>query len=335
MIEVMTKEAFHAVQGVSYSKLSKLADGPRIYRLSLEHPPKGSRLDLGSVVDKLSTDRDHFDDEFYVMTADIPESAMMKTFAEVYAETGDQENAWRQSGFKIGLDRVLGKFQTEGIHYYNALILGKDKKVVDAAMVMKANQIVTELRSNPFTQKYFTPENDYIEIKFQVPIIWKQEITDLRDNQATIEETFKGIIDILITDHKDKIIYVIDIKTGSEGFWKSFWKFKYYLQGAMYYYGALQEFKDYEVIPTKFIYADANLIYPPTIFSMTTEDVVCGKFGYYAKSISSNISKLKYKGFVQLAEELNWHTATDNWEYPYEVYMNGGEVEIDAFSVKL
>jgi hypothetical protein len=68
---------------------------------------------------------------------------------------------------------------------------------------------------------------------------------------------------------------------------------------------------------------------------MTTEDVVCGKFGYYAKSISSNISKLKYKGFVQLAEELNWHTATDNWEYPYEVYMNGGEVEIDAFNVKL
>lgn len=41
--------------------------------------------------------------------------------------------------------------------------------------------------------------------------------------------------------------------------------------------------------------------------------------------------KLKYKGYDQLAAELAWHTVNDQWDYPYEIYMNGGEVEIDAF----
>lgn len=337
MIETMTKEAFHAVQGVSYSKLSKLADGPIAYLSSLERPPKGSGLDLGSLVDKKLTDPDHFNDEFYVMTATIPESDMMKAFAEVYAETGDQEEAWRKSGFKIGLDRVLTKFQTEGLQYYNALILGKDKNIVDASMVMKANQIVNQLQSNPFTKKYFIPENDSIEIKFQVPIIWKANILDLITD-STLEVVFKGIIDILYIDHHNKLIYVFDIKTGSEGFFKSFWKFKYYLQGSMYTEGVLEvfgeQFPDYNIIPAKFVYADANLIHPPTIFSMTNEDVVCGKHGYYAHG-PSGVSKLKYKGYVQLAEELNWHINTNQWDYPYEVYKTNGEVEIDAFTIKL
>lgn len=338
-MEVMTKEAFHAVQGVSYSKLSKLAESPIAYRLSLEQPPRGSGLDLGSVVDKKLTDPDNFDNEFYVMTADIPESPMMKTFAEIYAETEDQEEAWKKSGFKIGLDRVLTKFQTEGKHYYDALILGKDKTVVDAATVMKANQMVTELKSNPFTKNYFTPQNDSVEIKFQVPFIWTDNIRDLTTESGMISETFKGIRDILIIDHQNKIIDTIDLKTGSEGFWKSFWKFRYYLQGSMYYFGTFKEteltYHNYKIRFPKFIYADANLVYPPTIYSMNGNDVLFGESGYYTTSFRDKKIQLKYKGFIQLAEELNWHIKTNNWDYPYEIYQKNGEVEIDAFNAKL
>ena len=343
MIEEITKEAFHAVQGVSYSKLSKLADGPQVYRLSLEQPATGSGLDLGSVVDKLLTGPETFLDEFYVMTADKPESEMMITFVETLASTGDREEAWRRSGYKIGLEQVFGKFQKEGKAYFDALSLGKDKKIIGVEMAMKANQIVSELKSNSFTKNYFTAENNNVEIRFQFNIIWDinvQDLTVYNQENDTITVKAKGILDILKIDHEQKLINIIDIKTGAEGFWKSFWRFKYYLQGSMYYYGTFatlsKEYPDYTIVPTKFIYVDTNLFYPPRIYSMTENDVICGKHGYYAKSPSNNNEvKLKYKGYEQLAAELLWHQKMDKWDYPYEVYMTEGEIEIDAFSIKL
>ena len=339
MIEQLTKEAFHAVKGVSYSKLAKLADGPLIYKLSLDQPPAGPGLDFGSVVDALLTSPDTFNDKFYVMTADKPESPMMLTFSEVYARTNDQEEAWRQSGFKIGLDRVMNKFNEEGRHYYDALLAGKDKKIVDASLVMKGNQVVTALKTNPFTKKYFVPESKDVTIQYQVPVIWNIETADLTQNgEAEWKEkdtTTKGIIDIVHIDHLKKLINIIDLKTGSEGFWKSFWKFRYYLQGSMYYEGFKanlpEELKDYTILPTMFIYADANLFNPPTMYRMTMQDILCGKQGYYLVNPKTGEMKLKYKGYDQLAAELNWHTVNDQWDYPYEIYMSGGEVEIDAF----
>lgn len=350
MIEEITKEAFHAVQGVSYSKLSKLADGPQAYRLSLEQPATGSGLDLGSVVDKLLTGPETFLDEFYVMTADKPESEMMIAFVETLVSTGNREEAWRRSGYKIGLEQVFGKFQKEGKAYFDALILGKDKKIIDVEMAMKANQIVSELKSNLFTKNYFIAENNNVEIRFQFNMIWDINVQDLTVEVEHPEYNVfithliplkaKGIIDILKIDHEQKLINIIDIKTGAEGFWKSFWRFKYYLQGSMYYYGTIatlsKEYPDYWIMPTKFIYVDTNLFYPPRIYSMTGNDVICGKHGYYAKSPSNNNEiKLKYKGYEQLAAELMWHQKMDRWDYPYEVYMTEGEVEIDAFSIKL
>jgi len=345
MITTVTQEVFRNTQAMSFSRLSKLADGPQTYKASLEEKEFTPGLAFGSVVDILLTCPDSFNEEFYVMAGDKPSSDLMAKFCEVYAETDDQQQAHAVSGFKIGLNAVISKFQTEGKSYYDSLILGRGKKVIDASMMFAANQAVNSLKSNPYTKKYFIPE-DRVEIQYQLPIIWNSWVTKLPpthpENPEEIEVMFKGIIDLIRIDHNKKEIEIIDIKTGAEGFWKALWRYKLYIQGSMYYYGLKEivrnsELKEYYVRFTKFIYIDSNLYYPPIIYAMNKDDIEHGRFGYYPKiygKVEPGIAKLKYKGYDVLAAEMDWHVRNDMWDYSYDVYRNNGVIEIDAFNPK-
>jgi len=346
MITTVTQEEFKNTVANSFSRLSKLADGPQAYKASLEEKEFSLGLAFGSVVDILLTCPDSFNTEFYVMAGDKPSSDMMIKFCEVYAETDDTQQAHAASGFKIGLNAVISKFQTEGKSYYDSLLLGKGKRVIDAGMLFAANQAVSTLKANPFTRKYFVPE-DGIEIQYQLPIIWKAWVTKLPpthpENPEEIELMFKGIIDLVRIDHKRKQIEIVDIKTGAEGFWKAFWRYKLYLQGSMYYYGLdkvileQKEFHGYSVQRTRFVYIDSNLYYPPVIYRMNIADIYHGRNGYYPKIYSpkdSRIAELKFKGYERLAAEMDWHIRNDMWDYSYDVYHSNGEIEIDAFNPK-
>jgi len=344
-ITTVTQEVFRNTQAMSFSRLSKLADGPQAYKASLEEKEFSLGLAFGSVVDVLLTSPDSFNDEFYVMTGDKPSSEMMVKFCEVFAETNDHEKAHAASGFKIGVSAVISKFQTEGRAYYESLMLGKGKKIIDATMMFAANQTVNTLKVNPFTKNYFNPQ-DGVEIIHQLPIIWDSWVIKLpythSENPEEIEVKFKGMIDLIRIDHKTKEIEIIDIKTGAEGFWKAFWRYKLYIQGSMYFYGldkVINELgiKDYIVKPTKFIYADSGLYYPPVIYKMSMSDIYHGKHGYFPKIYGprdGNISKMKYKGYTTLAAEMDWHVRNDLWDYSYDVYQSGGVIEIDAFNPK-
>lgn len=348
MIERITLETFKDTKALSFSRLSKLADGPKIYKASLEEDKSSSGLTFGSLVDTLLTNPDNFNNEFYVMTADKPDSPLMSKFCEVYAQTYNSDEAYKASGFKISLGQVLSKFNTEGRAYYDALVFGKDKKVVDSASVFAAQQAVNMLKTNEFTSKYFDREQGYkgIDIYFQVPIIWKSWVTKLPythpENPEEIEVTFKGLLDVVVFDNHTKTIEIIDVKTGAEGFFKAFWKYRLYLQGGMYYYGldkliCQAKMNDWIVKPTKFVYIDSNLFNQPVIYKMTKSDVYHSRIGYYPKIYGPNdpnIAKLKFKGYETLAAELDWHIRNDKWDYSYDIYMNNGEVEIDAFNPK-
>ena len=345
MITTVTQEVFRETQAMSFSRLSKLADGPQAYKASLEEKEFSLGLAFGSVVDILLTRPDSFNNEFYVMAGDKPSSDMMIKFCEVYAETDSLEQAHAASGFKIGLNAVTSKFQIEGKSYYDSLILGKGKRIIDASMMFAGNQAVNTLKSNPFTKKYFVPE-DGVEFLHQLPIIWNSWVTKLppthSEDSEEIEIKFKGLIDLVRIDHVRKQIEIVDIKTGAEGFWKAFWRYKLYLQGSMYFYGLDKvvnelKIKGYTVKPTKFVYIDSNLYYPPVVYRMNASDIYHGKNGYYPKIYGekdSRIGELKYKGYERLAAEMDWHIRNDKWDYSYDVYQSDGVIEIDAFNPK-
>lgn len=347
MIKQVSEKVFKETKGVSYSRLSNLANSPQAYQTVLVEEPDSSAITLGSVVDMLLTDPDKIREEIYVMTTSKPESKMMLKYVEEMVLSGDSQKAHALSGFKLGHDAVYKKFDKEGRDYFDALTAAEDKMIVDAEEMFKANQIVETLKNNPYTKKYFVPE-DGIELVFQPRILWSLMYRSLLHKGKSNVVQAKSVLDVIRIDHKNKVIQPIDLKTGAESFMKSYWRYKRYLQGAMYTKAVWKSIDekhfddDYVVENMKFVFADTNLWYSPMIYSMTDDDVNIGTYGTQYRTFTGNKQpaiaylddRWKVKGYVQLAAELEWHQKMDKWEYSYDVYQRDGEVDIDAFTFK-
>ena len=350
IVTQVSKEVFKETKGTSYSRLSKLANGPKAYQAALADDSTSSAMALGTAVDIKLTEPERFDEEIYVMSVKKPTAEMMVKFVNgLVNNSGNTAIAWTQSGFKIGIDAVMKKFDKEGgREYHDALLAAGDRQVLDIEDLFKVNQIVSTLQNNPFTKKYFIPE-DGVDLIFQPCIIWDLAYVSLvEDKMKTI--VAKSMLDVIRVDHRNKIIQPVDLKTGGEGFMKSYWRYKRYLQGAMYTQATYKATWDkeeigeqYEIDNMRFIYADTNLFNPPVIYKMTDDDVHVGTNGKLYRTFGNN-SELnqfgyikdnwKTKGYTQLAAELEWHIANDQWEYSYDVYKKNGEIDINSFVIK-
>jgi len=347
MINQVSEKVFKDTKGVSYSRLSKLAESPQAYQAALVEEPDSSAITLGTAVDMLLTDTDNFRKETYVMTTSKPESKMMLKYTEEMALSGNVDKAHAVSGFKLGSEAVYKKFDKEGRAYFDALVASEGKNIIDAEEMFKANQIVNTLLTNPYTKKYFIAE-DGIELIFQPRILWDLYYRSLLEDGKSTTVQAKSVLDVIRIDHKNKVVQPIDLKTGAESFMKSYWRYKRYLQGAMYQKATWKSIDekyfddDYVVENMKFVFADTNLWYPPVIYNMTDDDVNTGTYGRLQRSLIGNgkpsfanhDSQWRVKGYAQLAAELEWHQKMDKWDYSYDVYQRDGEVDIDAFTFK-
>jgi len=345
MIKQVSEEVFKNTKGVSYSRLSKLAESPQSYQAALVEELDSSAITLGSAVDILLTEPDEFDERIYVMTTSKPTAPMMLKFVDEVVLTNDPQKAYDKSGFKISLDAVLKKFTKEGKDYHDALLDAKGKKILDAEELFKANQIVNTLKTNPYTKKYFMPE-DGVDLIFQPRILWDLFYHSVIDGKSTTTQA-KSVLDIIRIDHNSKTIQPVDLKTGAESFMKSWWRYKRFLQGAMYNtatHKAVDDavLDDYVIENIRFVFADTNLWYPPMIYQMTDRDLDIATRGAEYKTIVGRRGptvaylddRWKVKGYAQLAAELEWHQKMDKWDYSYDVYQRDGEVDIDAFTFK-
>jgi len=346
MIKTVSEEVFKDTKGVSYSRLSKLAESPQSYQASLAEDPDSSAISIGSAVDIQLTQPEVFDEQIYVMSTSKPNSDMMQKFVNVYLEKGDKHHAWLASEFKISEDATWKKFEKEGKEYYDAIQAAEGKKILDVEDLFKVNQIVSTLQSNPFTKKYFVPE-DGVDLIFQPRILWDLMYHSIVNNGQSCVTVAKSVLDVIRINHKTKTIEPVDLKTGAESFMKSYWRYKRYLQGAMYFMAvnkALDEAiaDDYVIDNFKFIFADTNLWYPPKIYQMTDNDLAAGIHGKQYRTLAGQSTPTmgyldnnwKIKGYTQLAAELEWHTKNNQWDYSYDVYQRNGEVDIDAFTFK-
>jgi hypothetical protein len=351
ILNVVPEKDYRGLEGVNYSSLSNLASSPQSYKAE-ERKEETSYMLLGSVVDLLLTNKQRFDDEVYVMTAKKPSAETMLTYCSTLAETGDSLKAYHASGYKITPNAVATKFDKEGRAYFDALLEGQGKMIIDAEMLFTANQIVAELTSNPFTKRYFI-EEDGVDLLFQVPITWSIKFKSLITGENAIAPA-KSMLDVIRIDHHNKKIQPVDLKTGGEGFIKSFWRYHRYLQAAMYtdavacsQWDRGTDLREYTLEPMRFVYADTNLFLSPTVFKMSSKDIAVGREGIdYIEPISGSVKQdvdtiyfgtlgqTKRKGYIQLTAELDWHMKNDRWNYPYEIYKNNGEVDFSAFGVK-
>ena len=339
-------EDLREIEGVSYSSLSKIAESPQAYKRYLDKEIDSVSITLGDVVDTLVTQPERFNDKFIVSTTEMPSSDMMLKFCQALVDGKTQEEAYAISGFKITLNHVLNKYAKEGEKYVQEVIEAKkhNKKIISFDLYTQANQLNNQIRdrTNRFVSHLFAgPVDDNIERRYQVPALWNMNIQELPFREKTKTISFRGVLDIMLINHNTKTVTPYELKTGGEGFFRSYWRFKRYLQGSMY-----SEFietwtrlnlPDYKPQNTIFVYLDTNMQKPPMQYQMTHKDVLISMVGEKYKDIltGEDLPIYKVKGFIRLAEELDWHKRNNQWDYSYDEFINNGVMPIDSFTRKI
>ena len=227
----------------------------------------------------------------------------------------------------------------EAWEYWEDLKAAEGKTVLSQEENDLISQIVMSIRTSPNTSKYFQTNKD-IEVLYQLAIYFPYQGVDC-----------KALLDMVVVDHKEKTIQPMDIKTmGDQSIYfpKSLRQRKYDIQAA-FYTEALEYFKerdepkwkDYKILPFKFIVESTINPGNPLVFTCSNELLFMGKWGREENSLELNVpdsaetwAKKKYvsypeiKGFHQLIEDYKWYME-NGFEKKREIVESQGEFEID------
>ena len=309
---MLTLQNYREYPAIHYSLLSKIATDPS----NLEFNNDNDGITFGDALDILLTQsEEEFDKRYAVAKVDKP-TGQMGEFVEALYKLKKFDEAYETVGFKRdSLEKVVDRFSLEGADYHDFLQMAEGKKIISYEMYKDVLKAINTLKIHDFTSVYFNEPREGVEIKYQVPILFKVD-----GNEC------KALLDVLVIDHEKKLIYPIDLKSTGEYinmFPSSFLKWKYYLQASFYSYGVKQLYPDYTVDNFKFIVISSQQLTKPLVYTCTDEDLLVGEKGGL-----NRFTNKKVKGWRQLYEDYLWHLNNDLWEYPKEVYENNGEIEL-------
>lgn len=360
----MTEAEYRALKIDSYSSLKVFIEDRKKYykKFVLEEPVKESEsqsLVFGSLVDCLLFTPDEFDKRFTFSVTDVPKGQYKKLIDELMVITGqslgesgeitrDIEDmlldAYRNVKYDFAgntvdfkrdsFETVKKKFIGSDLElYYKQLREAYGKEVIESTTVDVALSVLNELKSNPNTEEIINAEsNSEQDVYTQFPLIEKAIVAD---GTTIIDDNYqlKGLPDKLIVSHKRKQIDIIDLKTAwdNEGeFLNNYFKYKYYIQIAVYFYLVTQwkngkdELKDYTVNYPKFVVADSNNYKSPLVYTTSKENFEQGMRGF-------TIRGKYYPGMMRAVSDLVWHKKSGIWNISKENYKNKGIVVIAPF----
>jgi len=286
---------------LNYSILKEMQYNPSVILGTDEHKDSDA-MKLGSMVDTILTEPDRFEEQFHIMSATRPSDTVQDIIQrliqlgynlsdrhEVIAECRlvNYRNNW-------GSEKLYEYIVEEGSPYFDELQISKEKRLVTSEENELANRIAQLLATHKWTSAYFGTGYKDIEVIFQFKFYSKIMGVDV-----------KSMLDILLVDHFAKTIQPLDLKVGEQNFNISFFKFKWYLQGAMYR-EALEVFKDnskfnnYKVEEFKFIHVNTKQLNYPTIYKMNNT------FHEHALLGWKEMGR-EFLGIYELIEDFKWY----------------------------
>lgn len=309
---------------LSYSRLSDFdRNGPQALIRKSDVDNKG--IKHGSIVNDLLveklTNEPLFSNRYYIYDDNKP-TAMLGQLCDIilnnYEKIPDKEtvlkivknNAFWNNILKE--ETLIGKFNTnEFWEYLKIQFKIKDKLVITLDEHNSAKNTVNTLLTHKYSKNIFYNDfENYHELPFEI---------------VYNKFTFKGILDIFQIDHKNKKVYMIDLKTGSgksETFLKSFIDYRYYYQGAIYrmafeYFCKKFNLVNYTLENFKFLFIgkSENI---PIIFEFTekwNQAAIKGfktKSGYFYTGINENLEKVYY------------HWKNNKYDFSKDVYEQNG-----------
>lgn len=310
---------------LSYSRIS---DFDRNGAKALIRPsnPEGDGLRFGSYVDDLLVDKvtnSNFCKKLYVIYDDNKPTATLGVLCDIiidnYDKVPDKNTVLKiveHNGFwsKMKEDTKIKQFDiNEFWDYIEIKLETKDKLVVTQKESQDAEECVDLLLNHKHTHHLFNNDfENYYQYKFE----FSYKGFNLR-----------GIIDKMSIDHKNKIVYQEDIKTGSsraDEFTKSFIKYCYYFQEAVYVKAFDNICKQlglvgYTLAPFKFIFIGRGEKVPH-IFEISDKWHNAAINGFTTKA------GYKYKGLDENLDLIYYHWKNKLYDFSQEVYENNGSL---------
>jgi hypothetical protein len=295
---------------------------------------------MGRIVETLLMEPEEFDGRFYLSSLASAPTGLMLDFVEALykytAQATDEfgnitrefkdiaQDAYVESGFKIKLEAVLGKFEgSDAEIYYKEIreIRSKGLTVVTTREITNAENIVAELKNNFATADVVNLVNSS-----------RWEVRDqLQVEGYTVDgHLFKSMMDKVIIDHDKKTIQVYDLKCtwSVENFLEEYYLYRRaYIQAYLYFRACVslikteEELADYKIEYPKFIVCDSTNYMNPLIYVLGEYDMEDAYIGFEHKG-------RKYPGVKNLIEDLKWAQENNLWNISRENFLSKGQVSI-------
>lgn len=313
---------------LSYSKLSDF-DRNGAISLIRKSNVDNDGIKLGSLVDDLLfNDKTYFENTYYIFDGEKPTATLGKLcdiILKNYNKIPDEKeiiNIIRKNNFwtRQKEDTLITNFHTPYFwNYLKCKFESKDKIVITTEEYNTALELVDILKTHKYSKHIL--ENDF------------ENIYQLKFEIEYMKFKIKGIIDITSIDHKNKIVYLTDLKTGkgsSLDFIDSFIKWRYYMQAAIYslaFYEICEVLglKNYTLAPFQFLYISKSDKLP-LLYKVTDKWMSASFKGF-------KLDNIIYKGINQLLDEIYWCWKNKEFNIPKEVIENNGEVYINDKSI--
>lgn len=312
-----TEQEYRSDKAYSYSTLAKFEREGFNNLDKLFDKVESPSLTFGSVVDCLMTDtQEDFDRKFLV--ADFPElpdsqrkvvEYLHRMFGKSYLALSDFDNKVIIDISEILQFQLNWKPETRakvikenGGEYYDLLTLAGDRAVISQSLYSDALACVDSLRTSDATKFYFEKDNPFN-----------------RDMERLYQLKFKGeydgiplrcMMDECCVDHKNRIIYPIDLKTSSKKEWdfpKSFIEWFYPVQAQLYAEILRQNldkdvyFRDFKIAPYRFIVINRYSLTP-----------LVWEFGQTFSRVGCSLGDQKFRGWREIVKELDFYLKNDS-----------------------
>jgi len=338
---------YKTISALNQSTLKQILVSPKAYVEAKERQlarveSTEQHFMFGSLVDMMLTEsKEDFDKKYAVIPDD---TGVSETIAKIVKEVYDEKNnsddlGWgalenypeeilKHCNYELYQSRWkdetrINKIVEQGSQYFEVLKNSGNRTIITESEYAKAVNCVMALRSDKHTSKYCQKKSNDPNIL----IIDKHVIVFEHDGLE-----FKGELDRIIVNHKEKTITPIDFKTTSKSvlnFENSFWHFRYDFQAAVYTLGLTKDKSDrlksyyedgYSFKPMLYIVVETFLKNPPMVFEISKTVLNTGLYGNVNK-----VPKIKenLEGFYQAIKRFKYATENNAWDYPMEYDTEG------------
>ena len=255
----VTEAVYRKDKSISYSMLSTYErDG---FDAIFKHKQTSS-LTFGSVVDTIMTDGwEAFLNQYIVLplkSSDTIQNILIHVAKQTQYTTTKLSTVYKDDTIykKILTPTAIEDFTI----IVNQLQQCDTKYIITPIIYNEAKNTVNALCTSTETNWYFSKENDGVERYYQLK--FKDKLNNI---------WYRCMADLIVVDHFKKQIIPCDLKTTGKPesmFWSSFHKWFYFYQAKLYWNLIRQTmdkdpyFKDFELLPYKFIVVNKNNLSP-------------------------------------------------------------------------